>query len=513
MTVVVNPARTDSVEALSSPLFHFIPLELPVEIPAAPATPAVPATLAVPATPATPATPVTPATPATPAAPATPATPATPVIATTPTVPATPTDTDDYQQPSEEPTPSDEHIQNSQNSQNEVSPEAEIVNENASSGSDSSGIRIYPNANLYDDELQSDLVIVAGINGDTYRYPGHRRVLESTSPVFAAILAATKSDLILIDYIDHRGFENLLRYYYCEPTQLNSVQTARSSLDAGYKFLCPQLTQRCARKLDEMLDAGVALEIMRDLRYLCAKLPGAASAPPLPALTNNRAAELLAQCSSWCDMLAHNALLVIDENADEALQHEKLEDLTYEDLSLIVRRDTLRVSSELVLIEALSRWSTAVCKRYKRELTSSNKRAALGELSYSPRYLLLEGEELDRALAFELLQPIERRLVIARARKLSAPIPVGAHQENLLRRWAKPRPTEPAAAPVHLSPRSEPEPEEPQPSKLCARKPKRLKTPKYQVIDRNSYAYYSRKRTCCQKFGDGLLRAFICLFD
>ncbi|KAI5637107.1 hypothetical protein NE865_10157 [Phthorimaea operculella] len=359
---------------------------------------------------------------------------------------------------------------------------------------------------LYDDERQSDIVFVAGINGDTWRYPGHRRVLAATSPVFAALLNC-KAEVIVVDYVDRRGFEQLLRYHYCEPNVLNSVATARCSLDAAYKFLCAPLAERCARRLDEMLDAGVALEILRDLRFLCARLPGAASAPPLPALTDDHAARSLAQCSRWCDSLAHNALLVLDENADAALTDERLEELTYEDLALIVKRDTLRVSSELVLIEALSRWATAACKRTKRELTSSNKRAALGELAYCPRYLLLSGEDLERALALELLEPMERALVTARAKKLSAPVPVGAEQEALLRRWARPRPTEPAALPVHLSSRSEPQPEEPQPSKLCARRKKRPKRPSFAPEDK------AKKPGCCACLCDGLLRAFICLFD
>lgn len=369
-----------------------------------------------------------------------------------------------------------------------------------------SGLELDENARLYDNEKQSDIVFVAGINGDTWRYPGHRRVLAATSPVFAALLSA-KTDVIVVDYIDRRGFEQLLRYHYCEPTQLNSVATARCALDAAYKFLCPPLAERCAKRLDDMLDAGVALEILRDLRFLCARLPGAASAPPLPALTDDAAARLLAQCSRWCDSLAHNALLVLDDNADAALTDERLEELTYEDLALIVKRDTLRVSNELVLVEALSRWSTAACKRTKRELTPSNKRAALGELAYCPRYLLLSGEELDRALGLELLEPMERALVTARARKLSAPVPVGAEQEALLRRWARPRPTEPAALPVHLSPRSEPQVEDAQPSKLCARRTKRPKQPSFAPEENQ------KKRGCCASFGDGLLRAFICLFD
>lgn len=373
-------------------------------------------------------------------------------------------------------------------------------------GGDYCGLELDENNRLYDDEKESDIVFVAGINGDTWRYPGHRRVLAATSPVFAALLAV-KTDVIVVDYVDRRGFEQLLRYHYCEPTQLNSVATARCALDAAYKFLCFPLAERCARRLDEMLDAGAALEILRDLRFLCARLPGAASAPPLPALSDDAAARSLAQCSRWCDSLAHNALLVLDENADAALTDERLEELTYEDLALIVKRDTLRVSSELVLAEALSRWSTAACKRCKRELTPSNKRAALGELAYCPRYLLLTGEELDRALGLELLEPMERALVTARAKKLSAPVPVGAEQEALLRRWARPRPAEPAALPVHLSPRSEPVPDEPQPSRLCGRRPKRPKQPSFAPEDKN------KKPGCCSCFCESMLRALICLFD
>ncbi|CAG9088445.1 unnamed protein product [Plutella xylostella] len=360
---------------------------------------------------------------------------------------------------------------------------------------------------LYDDERRSDIVFVAGMGGDTWRYPGHRRVLAATSPVFAALLAC-KSDVIIVDYVDRRGFEQLLRYHYCEPTQLTSVATARLTLDAAHKFLCAPLAERCARRLDLVMDAGVALEVMRDLRYLCARLPGAASAPPLPALGDDAAARALAQCSRWCDSLAHNALLVLDEQADDALRDERLEDLPYEDLALIVRRDTLRPSSELVLAEALARWATAACKRAKRELTPANRRAALGELAYCPRYLLLSGEELTRALALELLEPVERALVAARARGLSAPVPVGAAQEALLRRWARPRPEQPAALPVHLSARSEPPDEPPPPSGLCARRaPPGPRQPSFTPDEK------AKKRGCCASFCDGLLRCIICLFD
>lgn len=360
---------------------------------------------------------------------------------------------------------------------------------------------------LYDDERQSDIVFVAGVNGDTWRYPAHRRVLAATSPVFAALLAA-KTDVIVVDYVDRRGFEQLLRFLYSEPNQLSSVATARSTLDAAYKFLCPALAEKCVRRLDEMLDVSVALEILRDLRFMCARLPGAASAPSLSALTDDTAARLLAQCSQWCDSLAHNALLLLDEHADEALGNELLDELTYEDLALIVKRESFRVSSELVLSEALGRWATAHCKRCKRELTPSNKRAALGELAYCPRYLLLRGEELEWVLAMELLEPSERVVVAARVRQLStrgAPaVPVSPEQEVQLRRWLRPRPEHPAALPVPLSARSEPDPE-PRSSLLCAR---RHKQPR-----RTSIASEDKKQGCCACFGDGLLRAFICLFD
>lgn len=361
---------------------------------------------------------------------------------------------------------------------------------------------------LYNDELKSDIVFVAGLGDDQWRFPGHRRVLAASSPVFAALLKANSSDTITIDYVDRRGFEQLLRYLYCEPTVLNSVNSARCTLDAAYKFLCPSLAERCARRLDEMLNASVALEILRDMRYMCAQLPGAASAPPLHMFENDHASRLLGQCSQWCDSLAHNTLLVIDKEADATLKDERFDELAYEDLGLIVRRETLRVSSEMVLIEALSRWATAMCHRYKKELTSANKRAALGEMSYCPRYLLLSpGQELDKALGMELLEPMERALVIARARRLSAPVPVGSAQENLLRHWARERPRMPAALAVHLSERTCPEPEpEMVPARLCGRKPKKIKRPNFAPED-------PKKEGCCSCFGDGLLRAFICLFD
>jgi hypothetical protein len=67
---------------------------------------------------------------------------------------------------------------------------------------------------LYDNEQGSDITFVAGLDDDTWRFPGHRAVLADTNQVFQAMLYGPMyngEDVIYVKDVDKRAFAQLLR--------------------------------------------------------------------------------------------------------------------------------------------------------------------------------------------------------------------------------------------------------------------------------------------------------------
>jgi hypothetical protein len=313
----------------------------------------------------------------------------------------------------------------------------------------------------------------------------------------------------------------ILRYLYHQPVQLPSVATARATLEAAHKYICPGLIYECVSYLDLHLSPSTALEIFQDLRYFCSRIPtpgNAPTAPSLHALSNpandSRTAESMTE---FCDSLMHNCLLYIDENAESILRQERIEELSYYDLEIIAPRDTLNVTSEMELFHALSRWSKSECKRKKKELTAENRRQVLGELSYSLRYLLMtENEFIGGPHANEMLDATECKLILARMRG-DRRIEFTEEQEEMLRRFVTVRSPNTIVRPIHLSERSKcalQHKTEQNDNDLNKKKKKKkdAKEPKRKFKD--DVDLDAKENGCsCSCFGEGLLRAFVCMFD
>lgn len=78
-------------------------------------------------------------------------------------------------------------------------------------------------------------------------------------------------------------------------------------------------------------------------------------------------------------------MLEIDKNADFVLNHPDLLELNYGDLLNITTRDTLEVSSELVVYCAIMRWGLESQRKKNEEGEELSLRNLLGELIYAPR--------------------------------------------------------------------------------------------------------------------------------
>lgn len=98
----------------------------------------------------------------------------------------------------------------------------------------------------------------------------------------------------------------------------------------------------------------------------------------------NQINELLRKCYNVLDYNAEYILLNCE-------YFENFQDT--ELLKELLDRDTLRISSEIVVLEGLVRWASQACKRNRRPLTDQSKRQELGDLLYCVRFLTLTVEE------------------------------------------------------------------------------------------------------------------------
>lgn len=110
--------------------------------------------------------------------------------------------------------------------------------------------------------------------------------------------------------------------------------------------------------------------------------------------------------------LLNNSLQLIDMHAQLVLTKQQINELRFEELEMIAKREALQLSSELVLFNCLADWSLAECQRKKLDATAENRRRVLGPLCYAPRYLLMNINEFRKACdRVELLDPVEVSLV------------------------------------------------------------------------------------------------------
>ncbi|KAK7873829.1 hypothetical protein R5R35_005808 [Gryllus longicercus] len=351
-----------------------------------------------------------------------------------------------------------------------------------------------------DSEEQADVVfVVCGAGGERWRVPAHRRVLAAASPVFHAMLQGPLAEApgreVCVRDVERRPFDLLLRHMYGKAVELQSVDTALGTLYAAHKYQREELESQCLDYLSSHINTSSVLVILQHIRFYCNSLGAhtvaAPSAPSLDVIESREETEnecllfensarnncnsilceptssktdkskvdstlcelkVPLQCVenhskiSVCDnsqnytLLLQRCLQFIDLKADKVLQQELIDELSKEELLFIVQRDTLCLSSEVVLFKALEHWSKSVCKRNCLELSSTNRRNALGdELLFSVRYLLMTSEEfMNNPMKSELLKKEECTYLLGHILKHSEINKLG-HLEKLLPNLRKER--------------------------------------------------------------------------
>ena len=88
---------------------------------------------------------------------------------------------------------------------------------------------------------------------------------------------------------------------------------------------------------------------------------------------------------------------IIDKNAKKVLESDEVEDISLYLLKAIICRDSLRVPSELLVWQALHRWSHRQCRRKHIPPSHENKRKVLEGAQYGVRYLTMTHQQIKTA--------------------------------------------------------------------------------------------------------------------
>lgn len=183
----------------------------------------------------------------------------------------------------------------------------------------------------------------------------------------------------LIRGVDENDFKQLIEYLEKKKLQFKD-QTHRLQIFAVAKtYNCPELMIYCLREVDANLNVSNVIEVYRTLWFY-----GSLTSQKNPFDRKAKGKRIYTP-EEYLAFLVFNVLQFINMNAENVLQSDEIGELTFKELENIVRQDDLLLRSEIVLINALIKWSREECRRKNIELTHENERRVLGELCYAPR--------------------------------------------------------------------------------------------------------------------------------
>lgn len=155
--------------------------------------------------------------------------------------------------------------------------------------------------------------------------------------------------------------------------------------------------------------------------------------------------------------LQENCLVYIDKHAEAVFKQNEMLELRFEELSQILQRDTLELNSELVLVDLLANWSWRQCEKRRMDLTDENRRAVLGALCYTPRYLAMPTKHFAQVFdRVHLLDETEEQLVLTVNKGGRKALNLTTEQAQMIENFKRHRPYNKKPKPVHLSDRSHP---------------------------------------------------------
>ncbi|KAB7507626.1 BTB/POZ domain-containing protein 6, partial [Armadillidium nasatum] len=282
---------------------------------------------------------------------------------------------------------------------------------------------------LYENETDSDVTLLVGQEGWQERIPAHSWVLANGSDYFRALFTGHFADPPTRVHTfpdDPKGFNNLIRWLYQNRCDLQSLQCSLDTLHVAIKYLCPDLAERCIIQLTRQINVSNVLKVLRWIYCYCSNYQPSVPSAPSQEEFERDVVDCQKDPTTSCQLLLNQCLQLIDQYSDEVLKSEHLSIADPPVLNMVLKRDTLNLSSELKIMKALHKWSTDTCKRKHLPLTLENRRKTLGSLLYLPRLLTIsvsESEQMSskQGESFRLLTQEELSFIDAYVRRASLP--------------------------------------------------------------------------------------------
>lgn len=230
-----------------------------------------------------------------------------------------------------------------------------------------------------------------------------------------------------------------------DPLQITTPVTALELLSTAIRLKNMPLITQCTENLDSQLDKTNVLTIFSALsKYESQSMEEPNDfEPSAPPIIENEEQGDFYWVQEMLERLRYNCLLEIDKNADYVLKQRQMLTLSYPDILAIAERDTLEVSSELVVYSAIYRWAITECHRRTLATHLINIKAVLRQLSYCPRYGLMTKKEFTARVVdgekgpvrSRILEEHEWRKILFYIKEKSKNRPV----EELPYKWSTPR--------------------------------------------------------------------------
>ncbi|XP_062541647.1 uncharacterized protein LOC134209659 [Armigeres subalbatus] len=351
-------------------------------------------------------------------------------------------------------------------------------------------------------DLYVDFLILG--NKENYSVRAEKKpVLDSNTQLAHMINGAVSSTTVVdgkyvVRDVDKDNFEIFVRYLETKFIKFYSATHMLQMLELASRFQCRQLEIHCVKELDLNLKIDHVLEVFRALWYYNSITP----VKSLEAVQQknkkrrprkNEKPEGPVTPEEYFAALLKNCLQLIDMHAEDVFAQEAMLALRFKELEMIATRDSLQMSSEMVLLDLLANWSREECMRKNLELSDENRRRVLGALCYAPHYLTMARKEFESVKdRIELLDSVESRLVgeVLNGRKVTSLTP---EQQTMVANFKRPRPLF-APMPIQLSSRSNPK-NYPKKMRKAAEDPE------------------GEKRNCCERLVLNCIWVFSCIFD
>lgn len=148
-------------------------------------------------------------------------------------------------------------------------------------------------------------------------------------------------------------------------------------------YNCADMQIYCLREVDANLDESNVITVYRSLWFYRSLTSNKKDVIDRKTKANSKKVNYTPE--EFLTNLVFNVQQFINMHAENVLLSEEIDNLTFKEFENIVKQDDLLLRSEMVLINALARWSREECRRRNIELTFENERMVLGELCYAPR--------------------------------------------------------------------------------------------------------------------------------